>query len=314
MRWRSASADTWTGQAPVTTTVLGWGTASPLGAALANSTFGHAIDYGNTFESMVLYPSAPVFSAALTVVDESAGATGHDLLTGYVLGVEAAFRVGHSAYPSHYDYGWHHTGTIGSFGAAAASVLDLLAKETTHAFGIVASGSSELKNNFGSMAKPLHSGQAAQTGLRAAMLAAAGFTADEATLNGEVGYGTVMSLDGFYAPTVIEGGVGHLGRTRQRIQAVPVGGDLARGDGGDPAARRRKRPHAGDHRARYSDAGRDGLGDAHPRGAVERTLGEVLHQVQSGSGHPGGRRRRSGIHRRVRHRPGDPRSHQAGLQ
>jgi 2-methylcitrate dehydratase PrpD len=190
-----------------TATVLGRGTASPPGAALANGTFAHAIDYDDTFESMVLHPSAPVFPAALAAA-EAADATGRDLLTGYVLGVEAEFRVGHSVYPSHYDHGWHHTGTIGSFGAAAAaaSVLDLSAEATTHAFGIVASGSSALKKNFGSMTKPLHPGHAAQTGLRAAMLADEGFTADEAILDGEMGYGTVMSPDGSYDPSVIEEG------------------------------------------------------------------------------------------------------------
>lgn len=188
-------------------TVLGRGTATPPGAALANGTFAHAIDYDDTFESMVLHPSAPVFPAALAAA-EAADATGRDLLTGYILGVEAEFRVGHSVYPSHYDHGWHHTGTIGSFGAAAAaaSVLDLSAEATTNAFGIVASGSSALKKNFGSMTKPLHPGHAAQTGLRAAMLAEDGFTADDAILDGEMGYGMVMSPDGSYDPSVIEEG------------------------------------------------------------------------------------------------------------
>jgi 2-methylcitrate dehydratase PrpD len=188
-------------------TVLGRGTASPPGAALANGTFAHAIDYDDTFESMVLHPSAPVLPAALAAA-ESTGASGRELLTGYVLGVEAAFRVGHSVYPSHYEHGWHHTGTVGCFGAAtaAASVLDLPERETRHAFGIVASGSSSLKKNFGSMTKPLHPGHAAQVGLRAAMLADAGFTGDREVLDGEMGYGVVMSPDGSYDPTVVEEG------------------------------------------------------------------------------------------------------------
>jgi 2-methylcitrate dehydratase PrpD len=205
-------------------TVLGRGTASAPGAALANGTFAHAIDYDDTFESMVLHPSAPVFPAALAAA-EAADATGRDLLTGYILGVEAEFRVGHSVYPSHYDHGWHHTGTIGSFGAAAAaaSVLDLSAAATTNAFGIVASGSSALKKNFGSMTKPLHPGHAAQTGLRAAMLAAEGFTADEAILDGDMGYGVVMSPDGSYDPTVIEEGRDSWGVLDNGFKPYPSG-------------------------------------------------------------------------------------------
>jgi len=205
-------------------TVLGRGTASPPGAALANGTFAHAVDYDDTFESMVLHPSAPVFPAALAAA-ESTGASGRDLLTGYVLGVEAAFRVGHSVYPSHYEHGWHHTGTIGCFGAAtaAASVLDLPEAETRNAFGIVASGSSSLKKNFGSMTKPLHPGHAAGTGLRAAMLAAAGFTGDDEILDGEMGYGAVMSPDGSYDPTMIEEGGERWGMLDNGFKPYPSG-------------------------------------------------------------------------------------------
>lgn len=180
-------------------TVLGRSTASPAGAALANGVFGHAIDYDDTFESMVLHPSAPVFPAALAAT-EHADATGRDLLTGYVVGVETAFRVGHSVYPGHYDNGWHNTGTIGTFGAtaAAASILDLDSEAIIHAFGIAASCSSSLKKNFGTMTKPLHPGHAAQMGIRSALLAEHGFTADEAVLEGELGYGAVMNPHGEY--------------------------------------------------------------------------------------------------------------------
>lgn len=189
-------------------TVLGRTRASPAGAALANGTFAHAIDYDDTFESMVLHPSAPVFPAALAATEHGDG-TGRDLLTGYVVGIEAAYRVGHSLYPSHYDQGWHHTGTIGSFGATAAAskILDLSDDERRYAFGIVASGSSALKENFGSMTKPLHPGHAAQIGLRAAVLAKNGFTSSEHILDGKMGYGEVMSPNGEYDPEIIfEGG------------------------------------------------------------------------------------------------------------
>lgn len=188
-------------------TLLGRGTASAPGAALANGTFAHAIDYDDTFESIVLHPSAPVFPAALASA-ELVEASGRDLLTGYVVGVESAFRVGHSVYPSHYDHGWHNTGTIGSFGAtaAAASIIGLSREQARFAFGIVASGSSSLKKNFGSMTKPLHPGHAAQIGLRAALLAQEGFTADEDIMDGDMGYGEVMSPNGEYdTAEIIEG-------------------------------------------------------------------------------------------------------------
>lgn len=190
-------------------TVLGRGTASPAGAALANGTFGHAVDYDDTFESIVIHPTGAVFPAALAAA-EVADADGRAVLTGYLAGVETAYRIGHATYPAHYDHGWHSTGTIGTFGAAAAaaSVLDADEDAIRRAFGVAASGSSALKKNFGSMTKPLHPGHAAQTGLRAAMLADSGFTADGSILGGEMGYGTVMTPDGSYDPGAITDGLG----------------------------------------------------------------------------------------------------------
>lgn len=191
------------------------GTTSTAGAALANGTFAHAIDYDDTFESIVIHPSAPVFSAALAATDSAGSDThptagggeraGRDLLTAYVLGVETAFRIGHSTYPAHYDNGWHATGTVGTFGsvAAAASVYGLTTDEIRHALAIAASGSSALKKNFGSMTKPLHAGHAAQIGVRATLLASEGFTGDDAILEGGMGYGAVMTPGGSYDPDVI---------------------------------------------------------------------------------------------------------------
>lgn len=185
-------------------TVFARGTASTPGAALANGTFGHAIDYDDTFESIVIHPTSPVFAAALAAA-EYADATTRELLAGYVVGCEGAFRVGHSTYPEHYQNGWHATGTVGSFGAAAAagSMLGLDVGQLRYAFGIVASGSSSLKKNFGSMTKPLHAGHASEIGVRAALLAREGFTADEAVLEGQLGYGTVMTVDDGYDPSEI---------------------------------------------------------------------------------------------------------------
>ncbi|WP_227356468.1 MmgE/PrpD family protein [Haladaptatus salinisoli] len=189
--------------------VLGRGTASPPGAALANGAFGHAIDYDDTFESIVIHPTSPVFPAALAGA-QVAGGTGRDALTAYVVGVEAAFRTGHATYPSHYDNGWHSTGTVGTFGAAAAasSALGLTTEETEQAYGIAASCSSSLKKNFGTMTKPLHAGHAAQMGVRAATLADAGFTADGAVFEGEIGYGGVMTPGGEYDPAEITDDLG----------------------------------------------------------------------------------------------------------
>jgi 2-methylcitrate dehydratase PrpD len=229
-------------------TLIGRGRASPTGAALANGAYGHAIDYDDTFESIVIHPSSPMFAATLAAA-EVAGATGREALAGYVLGCDVAFRVGHATYPSHYENGWHATGTVGSFGAAAAaaSVLGLDAGTTAQALGVVASGSSALKKNFGTMTKPLHAGHAAETGVRAALLADDGFTADGAILEGDLGYGEVMTEAGGYDPERLVGDLGEEWAVRdigykpypsgvithaamEALREVVVGEDLAPGD------------------------------------------------------------------------------------
>lgn len=182
---------------------------SPPAAALANGAFGHAVDYDDTFESIVIHPTSPVFAAALAAADDADEATGADLLLGYIVGCEVAYRLGHSTYPEHYQNGWHSTGTAGSFGAAAAaaSVLGLDAETTAHAFGVTASSSSALKKNFGTMTKPLHAGHAAQMGVRATFLAREGFTADPEIFEGDIGYNRVMTIDDAYDPTEITDGL-----------------------------------------------------------------------------------------------------------
>jgi 2-methylcitrate dehydratase PrpD len=192
-----------TAQPGTAATLLGGGTASTTGAALANGTFGHAIDYDDTFESVVLHPTAPVFAAALATA-ERVGADGERLLGSYAAGVEVAYRIAHSVYPGHYDNGWHLTGTVGTFGAAAAgTLLDQSPETLARGFGIAGSSSSSLKKNFGTMTKPLHAGHAAEMGTRAALLADEGFGATGEVLDGPMGYGTVMNPTGTFDETDI---------------------------------------------------------------------------------------------------------------
>lgn len=182
-------------------TVVGHGTSSLEGSALANGTFPSVHHYDDTFVSVLMHPSASAFPAAFAAC-EVEGGDGSTLLEGYTLGIEAAFHVGRSLDPAHRDYGWHGTGTIGSFGAvaASASVLELSARELETAFGIVASGSSALRRNIGTDTNQLHTGHAAQIGVRAAVLARNGFTADDAILESDQGYGPLMKPTEPYDP------------------------------------------------------------------------------------------------------------------
>src|SRR5919204_2346406 len=171
--------------------------ASAARAALANGASGHAMDYDDTQLSsspdrvfgLLTHPTVPVLAASLAV-GERLNASGRAFLEAFLTGFEVECKIAEAINPSHYVRGFHSTGTIGVFGAAAAAakLLKLTPQQTAHALGIAASMSSGIRVNFGSMTKPLHAGRAAENGLTAAELASRGFTAGDDALDGEWGF------------------------------------------------------------------------------------------------------------------------------
>jgi 2-methylcitrate dehydratase PrpD len=163
--------------------------ASAGGAALANGTAAHALDYDDMCFVSLAHPSAPLVSAALAAA-EIASASGRALLDAYVVGFELEARLGRVMNPRHYQRGWHCTSTLGTLGSAAAAsrLLGLDVDAIAHALAIAASDASGLKENFGSMVKPLHAGLAARSGVLAALLARAGMVASARALDGPQGF------------------------------------------------------------------------------------------------------------------------------
>ena len=170
--------------------------ASAANAALANGTAAHALDYDDMCFVSLAHPSAPLVASALAVA-EVAGAAGFALLDAYVVGFELEGRLGRAMNPRHYRRGWHCTATLGTLGAAAAAsrLLGLDAASTEHALAIAASEASGLKENFGTMVKPLHAGLAARNGVVAALLAQAGMTASRAAIDGPQGFLAAMDSE-----------------------------------------------------------------------------------------------------------------------
>jgi 2-methylcitrate dehydratase PrpD len=178
-------------------TVLGTAlSGSAANAALANGTAAHALDFDDMCFVSLAHPSAPLVPAALAAAEVS-GATGAALLDAYVVGFEIEGRLGRAMNPRHYQRGWHCTATLGTLGAAAAAArlfgLDLA--QTTQALAIAASEASGLKENFGTMVKPLHAGLAARNGIVAAQLARAGLTASAAAIDGPQGLLAAMDSE-----------------------------------------------------------------------------------------------------------------------
>jgi 2-methylcitrate dehydratase PrpD len=148
-----------------------------LSAALANGAAAHALDYDDVNMAMPGHPSVAILPGLLALA-ELRRSSGREVMTAFVAGYETACRIGAALRPGHYNLGFHSTGTIGSFGAAAACarLLGLDREATATALGIAGTQAAGLKSEFGTMCKPFHAGKAAQNGLLAARLAARGFS------------------------------------------------------------------------------------------------------------------------------------------
>ncbi|MEM9781436.1 MAG: MmgE/PrpD family protein [Pseudomonadota bacterium] len=144
-------------------------------AAFVNATAGHALDYDDTHFLHIGHVTTVVAPAALAVGEQVEASTG-DVATAYLIGAEAACRIGDWLGRAHYNAGYHQTATAGVFGAtlAAARLMTLSRAATLSAMGLASTRAAGLKAQFGTMGKPLNAGFAAMAGVECAMLAAMG--------------------------------------------------------------------------------------------------------------------------------------------
>src|SRR6516164_5176069 len=181
-----------------------------LSAALVNGAASHALDYDDVNMAMPGHPSVAILPGLIALAELS-GASGRDLITAFVAGYETACRIGAAFRPGHYNLGFHSTGTLGSFGAAAACarLLGLQTIPTAAALGIAGTQAAGLKSQFGTMCKPFHAGKASQNGLLAARLAARGFSSRDDLVECVQGFapthGPTFSTEGAFATP--EGGL-----------------------------------------------------------------------------------------------------------
>ncbi|HYS24651.1 MAG TPA: MmgE/PrpD family protein [Vicinamibacterales bacterium] len=180
-------------------------------AALVNATSGHAHDYDDTQLStaadrifgLLTHPTIPPLAASLAL-GERLGVSGRTMLEAFLIGFEVECKIADAILPTHYKQGFHTSGTIGAFGAMAASakLLKLDRAALAHAIGITASMSAGIRVSFGTMTKPLHVGRAAFNGVTAAELASKGFTSGADALDGQWGFFQVNG-GGFDAERIV---------------------------------------------------------------------------------------------------------------
>jgi len=163
---------------------------NPRDAATMNGFLCHGLDYDDTHIAGVVHPTASAFPAVLSAAAMT-GASGREMLSAYVVGVEVTARIGACAQSAFHQVGFHPTGIVGVFGCtlAAGRLLGLNAAQMVQAQGLalsMASGSMQFLED-GAWNKRFHPGWAAQCGITAATLAREGFVGASAPFDGRFG-------------------------------------------------------------------------------------------------------------------------------
>ncbi|MCI2416449.1 MmgE/PrpD family protein [Saccharopolyspora sp. K220] len=137
---------------------------------------GHVLDFDDLHIESTTHISVVTVPAVL--------ATGGDARA-YLAGAGVMARLGTALGWSHYVAGWHATCTAGAPAAAVAAgtALGLSAPQLATAMALAVPAAGGVQNAFGTHGKSLQVGFAAQAGVRAAMLAKAGATADPSALD-----------------------------------------------------------------------------------------------------------------------------------
>lgn len=171
----------------------------PTAAAVINGTCGHGEDYDNTFEGCPVH-SGVVVVPALFAAGEALGLSKTDVARGLVVGIEVANRLGVIAGKAVHSAGFHPTAILGTMGAAAgvAGAMGQSPKQIQDTLGVAGSMAAGIIEYLadGSWTKRMHAGWAAQSGLRAAQMGAAGFRGPKTVFEG------VHGLYAAFAPSI----------------------------------------------------------------------------------------------------------------
>ena len=163
-------------------------TCSSIGAAMANGTSAHALDFDDTSYAGVVHASATVAAAVMAAADH-VGADGATTFTAFIAGSEAEYAYGKAASNQLFMDGWWTTSVFGGLGAAAgaAKVMGLNEDETNLAIAHALCRVSGLRVANGTDAKFVGNGQVASLGVTSAHFAEVGLSAPLDALEGQNG-------------------------------------------------------------------------------------------------------------------------------
>jgi 2-methylcitrate dehydratase PrpD len=180
---------------------------SAAGAAFVNGTAAHGEDFDDTFEGGPVHAGAVVVPAVMAMAEQEK-LSGARALIGIAVGVETICRLSLVVPKAVHKSGFHPTAVFGALAAAAGvgAALQLDPRRLVNALGIAGSMAGGIIEYLadGSWTKHMHPGWAAQSGLRAALLARAGFVGPATVLEGTHGLfnGFARNREGNYAALV----------------------------------------------------------------------------------------------------------------
>lgn len=182
----TSSLQAWEDDGPCTT-IGHKRTLTAAGAAFVNGTAAHGEDFDDTFEGGPVHAGAVVVPAVLAACERH-NPDGRMALIGIAVGTEVLCRLSLVVPKAVHKAGFHPTAIFGAMGAAAGvgAALGLDARQIVDALGIAGSMAGGIIEYLaeGAWTKRLHAGWAAQSGLRAALLARAGFVGPRTVFEG----------------------------------------------------------------------------------------------------------------------------------
>ena len=176
-------------------------------AAFLNAVYGHGAELDDGNKRAAGHAGVHLIPAVFALADKL-GSSGEDVLLALATGYEAYIRISSAAQPGMVQRGYHSTGAAGTLACAAAcarlyrldaqGIEDAIALATTMTGGLLSYGDSRPE------IKPLNPAKAAENGLFAAMLAAAGVQGPTEALEGKNGWFHAVTEQ--YDPEMLKGG------------------------------------------------------------------------------------------------------------
>ena len=178
-----------------------------LYAALFNGIMAHALELDDGNRYAMGHPGVSVIPTVIAL-GEKEKISGKQAIAAIVAGYETFGRIAAAGNPSHYNRGFHTTGTCGVFGAAAAAgkIFGFDTADMIRTLGIAGSQSAGLFAfmSNGAMTKVLHAGKAAHSGILSGLLVQEGFTGPDSVLEHSQGFYAAYT-DRFAPERIIDG-------------------------------------------------------------------------------------------------------------